>query len=628
MRCLCLCYCLVAREKRIIRWNTAGRNSKTLRCEEYENIVPVLSPRWVLLYGKEVIATNISTDKARYNPGDTVRVMLEHTAGFTQPQSLTLTIYAPGSMEREEQTVACDGEDDARILRFSWQPPAADFTGYLLGVSAVSADGETLYAEIAADVSSAWVKFPRYGYLWDFTEHADAESKVAALNRYHLNGLEYYDWQYRHHIPLSPDLDKWQDWSGRWIYGSVLRRYIAAAKARNIVSMAYDMIYAANKTYKADGSGVDPAWRLIKADGEDFTCEMSRELGDTGVLQYFNPLNEGWQAYIFPKITQALDTLGFDGWHGDTIGEYGEMTTADGQPLGLDEQGNAIRLVKDCYTIFLNKAKAALGGRYLSFNPVGAQGIEKVSVSKVDVLYSEFWPWETSRWGAAFDSYYALQQEIFDAAKLSGGKSLILATYVNYRAPQSTFNAPAVRLLDAVTYASGGARIALGNGEHMLSDEYFPSDGNKTMDARLRQKTVAMYDFITAYQNLLRGGQTPVSRTVALKNARQTVNGQSDAVWTFAMAGGGCEVLHCINLTGTDNLWRDERQTKPEPQFLQNVRIRYYTDFDFSSLCFASPDGESLAPQALDYRIGHDRQGRYIECTLRLLQYWTMVFMR
>ena len=126
-------------------------------------------------------------------------------------------------------------------------------------------------------------------------------AKSPLLNRYHLNGLEYYDWQYRHHIPLSADLEKWQDWSGRWIYGDVLKRYIAAAKARNMVNMAYDMIYAANKTYAGDGSGVDPAWRLIKADGEDFTCEMSRERGDIGVLQYFNPLNEGWQAYILPE---------------------------------------------------------------------------------------------------------------------------------------------------------------------------------------------------------------------------------------------------------------------------------------------------------------------------------------
>ena len=105
--------------------------------------------------------------------------------------------------------------------------------------------------------------------------------------------------------------------------------------------------------------------------------------------------------------------MGFDGWHGDTIGEYGKMTTVDGKALGTDENGQLIYYVKDGYTQFLNQAKAALGGHYLTFNPVGAQGIEKVSVSNVDVLYSEFWPWETSRWGQLFDDYYTLPEGDF-----------------------------------------------------------------------------------------------------------------------------------------------------------------------------------------------------------------------
>lgn len=557
-----------------------------------------------------------------------MRVTLADAAGFSRTPCVRLTFYTPGTAkaEADARDVALDGQ--AGSLTFSWQPPENDFTGYLLGIGADAKDGQPLYAETAVDVSSAWVKFPRYGYLWDFTEAADAEGKIAALNRYHLNGLQYYDWQYRHHVPLSADPKKWQDWSGRWIYGGVLKRYIVAAKERGMANMAYDMIYAANRTYAYDGSGVSLAWRLLKADGGDFTCEMSRERGDVGILQFFNLLNPEWQAYLFPKIMEALDAIGFDGWHGDTIGEYGAMTAADGQPLGTDEQGNPVSLVKDGYTIFLNKAKAALGKRYLTFNPVGAQGIEKVSVSGVDVLYSEFWPWEKNRWGEVFDTYAALQKEIFDAARLSGGKSLVLATYVNYKAPQKTFNAPAVRLLDAVAYASGGARIALGNGDHMLSNEYFPGDVSKTMTADLKRETIAMYDFITAYQNVLRGGQTPSARTVVLENAAQSLAGQSGAVWTFTMAGGGFETLHCVNLTGTDNLWRDEEQTKRAPEALLNVRVRYYTELDVHELFLASPDGESLVPAAIAYTAGRDGRGRSITFTIPELRYWTMVFMR
>ena len=392
--------------------------------------------------------------------------------------------------------------------------------------------------------------------------------------------------------------------------------------------MAYNMIYAANMTYTRDSSGVDPAWRLLKADGEDFTCEMSKTRGAVGVLQYFNLLNPDWQRYIFDKEVEALNIMGFDGWHGDTIGEYGRMTTADGKTLGEDENGQPINYVKDGYTLFLNQAKAALGERYLTFNPVGAQGIEKVSVSNVDVLYSEFWPWETSRWGQPFDDYYTLQKEIFNAAELSGGKSLVLATYVNYRNPLPLFNPAAVRLLDAVVYASGGARIALGNGNHMLSDEYFPADANKEMSDNLQEKTVAMYDFVTAYQNLLRDGQRPSDHDIILDTVKQSYDGKSNTVWTFTMVSKSAEVIHFINLTGTDNQWRDENQTKPEPCQQTDILARVYTDFEPESVSWASPDGRTLMPQPLDYSVEYDTKGRCVVLTLPYLSYWSMVFMR
>ena len=117
-------------------------------------------------------------------------------------------------------------------------------------------------------------------------------------------------------------------------------------------------------------------------------------LGPVGVLQYFNPLNPGWQEYIFSREQEVFSAFGFDGWHGDTIGEMGMMTAADGQPLGYDENGQPICLVKNTYTPFLNAAKEAIGDHFLVFNPVGAQGIENVNRSNVDVLYTEFWPWD------------------------------------------------------------------------------------------------------------------------------------------------------------------------------------------------------------------------------------------
>ena len=71
--------------------------------------------------------------------------------------------------------------------------------------------------------------------------------------------------------------------------------------------------------------------------------------GDS-TLYFVNPCNKDWQNYIFAQENKSLNALGYDGWHGDTVGDWGEMKTSDGNYL----------YVKDTYTDFLNKAKVAI----------------------------------------------------------------------------------------------------------------------------------------------------------------------------------------------------------------------------------------------------------------------------
>ena len=559
------------------------------------------------------------TDKSMYAPNETVWLHVDDLPA--QAMWLRLVLL------HLEKTVLT--EEIAAAERFSLHPPQTDGRGYLLEVQALGPDKTLLKnAFTAIDVSSDWTRFPRYGYVWDFTPDVDARANVAALCPYHINGLQFYDWQYRHHQPVADDPSVWKDWSGRTVSGGAVRAYLSAAHAKGMSCMAYNMIYAANQTYLTDGSGVDPAWRLVKADGTDFTCDMDAHLGPVGVLQYFNPLNPGWQRYLFAQENKVFDAFSFDGWHGDTIGENGPMQTAQGGPLGYDSLGNPICLVKDCYAPFLNAAKAAIAPRYLAFNPVGAQGLEQVSGSDVDVLYAEFWPWDKAPDGLHYDTYYSIHRAILDACARSGGKSLIVAAYVNYRNPQPAFNPSAVRLLDCVVFASGGARVELGNGGHMLSDEYFPADTRKRMSEELMRDVRRLYDFLVAYENLLRDGQRPVERRVRLEGVRASAEGNSDTVWCFARADEGAEIYHFLNLTGTDNGWRDEKQTKPAPRLLRNVSTRLYTDFPAGAVYLASPDGENPAPRRLAFTAGEDEAGTYLELIQPALAYWNMIFLR
>ena len=559
------------------------------------------------------------TEKSMYAPGETAVVCLEN-----QPAGATALRARLYSLER----CVWDWQLPAS-KRFPLSLPDADGRGYALEVEALDEQQNVLTSAFTAvDVSSSWTKFPRYGYVWDFTPSADAESKADEMARYHLNGVQFYDWQYRHHRPLAADLSGWRDWSGRWISGDTVRAYLRAAHDRGMACMAYNMIYAANETYLTDGSGVQADWRLVRANGADFTCDMDAKLGPVGVLQYFNLLNPDWQSYIFAQENRVFEAFDFDGWHGDTIGENGPMRTADGGPLGYDADGKPIYLVKDGYTAFLNAAKAAIGDKYLAFNPVGAQGIENVNVSAVDVLYTEFWPWDRNANGRLYDDYYTLHRAILGACEQSGGKSLIVAAYVNYRNPKAAFNPATVRMLDCVVFASGGSRIELGNGGNMLSDEYFPADGKKRMDDGLRSAVDRLYDFLVAYENLLRDGQRPVSRTVRLENLPVSTDGRSDTVWCFAKADSSTEIYHFLNLTGTDDGWRDEEQTKKPPIAHENVKTRLYTDYPVREVWLASPDGESPLPLPLEFQTGRDANGAYAEFTQPALEYWNLIFLR
>jgi len=284
--------------------------------------------------------------------------------------------------------------------------------------------------------------------------------------------------------------------------------------------------------------------------------------------------------------------------------------------------------VKDCYTQFLNAAKQAIGDKYLVFNPVGAQGIENVNISDVDALYTEFWPWDADSDGMPYVSYYSLHKAILKAAAQSGGKSLIVAAYVNYRNPSDMFNAPAVRLLDSVVFASGGARIELGNGDGMLSDEYFPADRNKRMDSALQRDVERMYDFMVAYENLLRDGQTPVERKVEIAGYPVSADGRANTVWCFTKADAAHEVYQFINLLSTDAGWRDAEQTKAAPTSLADIQVKLYTDFNAKAVCLASPDSEDLSIRELPFIRGEDAHGGYIAFTMPGLEYWNMIFLR
>lgn len=139
------------------------------------------------------------------------------------------------------------------------------------------------HAETALDVSSSWTRFPRMGYISHFKPTAPADittstsyesylsltpsEYVAKISQdYHINALQYYDWQYHHDQPVATGelTEKWPLW---WVNTPE-----GTAKPENHMTM-------------------------------------------------MNVNTQGWRDYITDQYVTQKDTFGFDGTHIDTLGQ-------------------------------------------------------------------------------------------------------------------------------------------------------------------------------------------------------------------------------------------------------------------------------------------------------------------
>lgn len=127
---------------------------------------------------------------------------------------------------------------------------------------------EVINHSIAVDVSSDWKKFPRYGFLSSYGKLSEKQitANIEELNRYHINGVQFYDWMYDHQKPLAGTAENpaatWLDLIGRTNYLSTVQGYIGAAHNKGMKTMFYNLAFGALKNAPADG--VKEEWYIYK----------------------------------------------------------------------------------------------------------------------------------------------------------------------------------------------------------------------------------------------------------------------------------------------------------------------------------------------------------------------------
>jgi dextranase len=539
----------------------------------------------------------IRYDRSFYHPGEAVSVTVDLESGVEQPVSAHLSItvsHATKHVLSLEEPFELIGETQSLNLEF--QPPPEAPRGYGLDVCVDVGDkyGQACLTS-AFDVLDNWTDTPRYGFLTDFEPgRLDFKKLMDSLLRYHLNGLQFYDWMYRHEQFLT-DQEPYRDPLGRQLSRATVEALIEAVHTAGIAAMPYTAIYAASVPFYHK----HPDWALFKANGEPYL------LGEN-FLVYMDPRpGSQWSQHLLDQFTQILTQTAFDGIHLDQYGDPKE---------GYDAQGMRFELAEPLAGM-INATKEVVQAHRLQgsvvFNAVTNWPVETVAPAEQDLVYIEVWP--PYIW---FEDLHAL---IVNAQQLGDGKPVVLAAYIS---PKHEVN---VRLADAVIFASGGGHIELGEEDGMLADPYFPR--YEPVSPALTDILRRYYEFTIRYQDLI--GPRCRDATVAYRG-RIEVNGFStsasqmtDKVWPIVRESPGFTAISLINLVGLDSPeWNKPLEAAPRPLGTTQVWIEEVPKSP-AAVWIASPDWEDISLRKIPFSFGDG--GLTLE--IPSLQYWDLILL-
>ena len=565
---------------------------------------------------------SIETDKCSYCPGDTV--------------TLTLSTTATTGMRVRYRYLGDVIADTLLSSRsWTWIAPPEDFRGYMVEVYRSEEDCDNICATIGIDVSSDWTRFPRYGFVATFGSDktlSKTKSEMKWLNRCHINGVQFQDWHYCHDWPLGGTREdglwtSYKDIANRTIYTSAIKNYIRMQHERGMKSIFYNLCLGALDGWQE--RGVEAEWFIFK--DQNHTTKDKHDLPDSwkSDIYLLNPANEGWLAYLAERNDEVYSFLDFDGYQIDQLGSRGNV---------YDYNGNSVDL-RSGYATFINYMKNRHPEKRLIMNAVSQWGTSQIAgTGKIDFLYNEVWGNQAGNSLTSGEGRFANIKNVIDEnCSLSPNLRTVLAAYMNYTSDGKNFNTPGIVMADAVMFALGGSHLELG-GDHMLCREYFPYSGMK-WHSQLEDWMTRYYDFLTAYENLLRDNWTERTNVKATCSdvTINTWEPQANQVTLLAREVDGRQVVHLLNFTHDETstdvsddymlCWHDNEAKRPWPQRFENLSIKLTGLTGMGRLrriWVASPDYCGGAMQELtDFRYTSSTGTVYL--TLPSLQFWTMI---
>lgn len=568
---------------------------------------------------KAEIIQDVYVDKARYAPGEqpelTVELASEENASLTLQVRVTHLMKEIFAVDSDVTLKAGEPLTQKIVLTL----PEEDFVGYGVEVY-LQKDGTRIDWDMtAADVSSDWSRFPRYGYLTKYGEQSDEQIRATLerLNKHHITGLFYYDVTDRHEKPLAGTVEDpdsgWKTLANHYASLSTVQRLIDYGHEYNMNSYMYNLIFGAYDGYGE--RGLDPKWGIFSdrnAQNQDYHGDFV-DAWEAKRLYLFNPADTGWQDYYLKVTKDALQVFNYDGIQVDSLGSRGRR---------YDFYGNEVDLAK-AYVPLLNRLGEELDTKVI-FNPVSGYGMsEMLKDVEYDIVYEEVWPHDGG-------SYTSLKNAVdYVRNRMDDDKGVVISAYMNYKKNDGAFNTAGVLLTNATLMASGASHLELGD-TGMLKSEYYPGDTlriNDTLTAALRN----YYSFSVAYQNYLRNPDfTEVVQRTMVDDKKAALDASENRIWCFTKANEDCDqIVNFINLIGVETTdWVDNYGKQKSPELQQNVTVKQYVKAAPSHVYLASPDSNEGIMTELAFEVGQDIQGTYITFTMPELKYWNMVIIK
>jgi len=144
------------------------------------------------------------------------------------------------------------------------------------------------------------------------------------------------------------------------------------------------------------------------------------------------------------------------------------------------------------------------------------------------------------------------------------------------------------------------------------------------MTGELEQKLLVYYDFLVAYENLLRDDGNFMHAELSTTSP-VTISGWPPVLGTvssFKKQMDKVDVFHLINFTGATSLdWRDNEGTQQEPGLIENLLLEFESERQVINIWIASPDFNLSSPS----EVAFEQQNQQVLFTVPQLMYWDMI---